>query len=150
MKIAGYWQNITLYCHRKVRSFRNDKIFRKLVSNSSWLLGANGVSAVLGFVTGILMARSLGAEQYGILALVTSFTSVANQIFDSRSWEVGIKFTTQFMKANDEPRALAVIKLGYLVDIATSIAGFSSRLVFRGLGRTKFPRECILCDVYPY
>ncbi len=122
--VASYWQSIALYYQRRVQSFNSDKTFRRLVSNSSWLLGANGISAILSFITGILMARALGAEQYGVLALVTSFTSVANQVFDSRSWEVGIKFVTQFWNKGDERRALAVIKLGYFVDIFTALLAF--------------------------
>ncbi len=131
-------QKLNALCQRGLRSFQGDAVFRRILSNSSWLLGANVISSICGLAQGILLARALGVEQYGTLGIITSFTAVMGQAFDSRSWETSIKFITQFWAQGDERRALAVIKLCYLVDIVTALVAFGLAWTLAGWAARAF------------
>lgn len=102
-------------------NFRRDLQMRELVRGSSWLLGASVISTLLNLVQGVFLARSLGPEGFGILILLSTYVAIVNQVFDSRSWEVGIKFMTQYLQRGDWERAGGIITLSYLVDAATSV-----------------------------
>jgi O-antigen/teichoic acid export membrane protein len=101
-----------------------DSSFNFLLRNTSWLFLGNTIDAGIGFVCSILLARTLGVENLGILGIITSFTNVMGQFFDSRSWETSIKFLSLYESKNDHHRSIAVIKLGYLIDIISSILSF--------------------------
>jgi O-antigen/teichoic acid export membrane protein len=105
------------------RLFQNELI-RRVVKNSSYLFSATGVSAALSMVQGILVARLLGVENYGILGIITMFTSVINKLASFRMGEVVIKYVAQFSEAGDTRRAQAVFKAAALVEIVASVVAF--------------------------
>jgi O-antigen/teichoic acid export membrane protein len=94
---------------------------RRLIKNAAWLLGANGVGVILSFATGLLVARILGPAQYGMLAVITTYVRVVNQFLGFRTWEGVIKYVAEFMVKQEDAKALATIKLGYGVDVATGL-----------------------------
>jgi len=96
---------------------------RPFVRHVSVLTVANGVGAVLSFVQGILIARWLGPELYGVAALVMSVPSLVYTFFDARSAEASVKFLSEFDARGEREQALAMCKVGYAVDFA--IAGLA-------------------------
>jgi O-antigen/teichoic acid export membrane protein len=52
--------------------------------------------AVLGFLQGVMITRSLGAESYGVFALVMTTVMVVSQVFDSRIWETIIRHVPHY------------------------------------------------------
>jgi O-antigen/teichoic acid export membrane protein len=107
-----------------VQSLQADVVLSRLLANSGWLLSANTVSMALAFVQSIVVARALGVEQYGVLALVTTYATTVNQFVDSRVWETAIKFVIEYRERGDYARATAVIKLCYLIDAIGGVLGF--------------------------
>jgi O-antigen/teichoic acid export membrane protein len=101
-----------------------DTTFCHLLKGTGWLFTGNLTEASIGIVQNILLARVLGVEQLGILAIITSFTYAMGQVFDSRSWETSTKFLAKYESNRDYCSSLAVIKLGYIVDISSSIFSF--------------------------
>ncbi|MCB0208243.1 MAG: oligosaccharide flippase family protein [Anaerolineae bacterium] len=101
-----------------------DANFKRLLTNASWLLSGDSLTLLFNFLQGILVARLLGAEQFGILALVTTYTTSVNQLVDSRVWETVIKFVTEYIETKDFVRATAVVKLCYLTDAVTGGLAF--------------------------
>ncbi len=97
--------------------------FRRLLKNIGWLFGSSGINAVISAVQGLLVARWLGVEQFGVFATITAFTAAVNQLVDSRVWETAIKFVTQFRTENRPDKATAIVKLCYVIDLASAIAG---------------------------
>jgi O-antigen/teichoic acid export membrane protein len=85
---------------------------------------ANGVEAVLSFVQGILVARWLGPELYGVAALVMSIPSLVYTFFDARSAEASVKFLNEFDARGERERALAMCKVGYMVDFTIAVVAF--------------------------
>ncbi len=97
---------------------------RSFVRNVGVLTLANGVKAVLSFVQGILVARWLGPELYGVAALVMSIPLLVYTFFDARSAEASVKFLSEFHVRGERERALAMCKVGYVVDFTIALLAF--------------------------
>jgi len=104
------------------RRISQDPVLGRVAANSSWLLGSNGVVVAASFAQGIILARTLGASRYGVLALVIGVVAVVQQLLDSRIWEAVIKFVVEFRTKGDPVGAAAVVKLCYLVDAVVGVA----------------------------
>ena len=76
----------------KIKNVTKYAAISQLLNNSIWLFSGSAASALISFFQGIIVARVLGVEQFGLLGLIISFGSVTGQVFDSRSWETSIKF----------------------------------------------------------
>ena len=94
---------------------------RPFVRHVGVLTVANGVGAVLSFVQGILVARWLGPELYGVAALVMSVPSLVYTFFDARSAEASVKFLSEFDARGERERALAMCKVGYIVEFTIAV-----------------------------
>jgi len=104
------------------RRVSQDPVLGRVAANSAWLLGSNGVVVAASFAQGIILARTLGASRYGVLALVIGLVAVVQQLLDSRIWEAAIKFVVEFRTKGDPVGAAAVVKLCYLVDALVGVA----------------------------
>jgi len=58
---------------QKYRSLLSDKRFSEILTGSAWALSARVVSAGLGMITSIIIARAYGAEVLGVVAVMNSF-----------------------------------------------------------------------------
>lgn len=106
------------------RLFQNE-LTRRIVKNSGYLFSATGLSAALSMLQGILIARLLGVENYGILGAIIMFTSVINKLVSFRMGELVIKYVAQYSEAGDQRRAATVFKSALLVEMAASILAFA-------------------------
>lgn len=106
-------------------SIKNDALFKRLLRNSSYLLSATVIANGLMFVQSILLARFLGVEQYGVLALIMTYVMAVNQLLDFRVWETVIKYVSEFWVNDEKARAWAMIKLAYWIDLLTGVFAFS-------------------------
>jgi O-antigen/teichoic acid export membrane protein len=102
----------------------NNPFFRRVVTNSGYLFSTTGISAVLGMLQGILVARLLGVDGYGIVGVITLFTGVVNNLVSFRMGELVIKYVGEYTEAGDESRAAAVFKLSALVEMVASVVAF--------------------------
>jgi len=106
------------------RSIKDDALFKRLFRNSSYLFFSNVITGVLGFVQTIFIAKFLGVEQYGILALVMTYVMAVNQLLDFRVWEAVIKYVSEYCENKDRRRAWATIKLFYWIAFLTGLVAF--------------------------
>ncbi len=77
------------------RLFQNE-LTRRVVKNSSYMFSATGASAALSMVQGILIARLLGVENYGILAAIMMFASLINNLVSFRMGELVIRYVAEY------------------------------------------------------
>jgi len=101
-----------------------DKQFKTVIRNSGWLLVGDVGSGILGLAQTILLGRILGAEQFGLLALIIAYVSIVNQFVDFRVWEMATKYLSDFWVKEDRERTLATVKLSYLIDLLSGIVAF--------------------------
>jgi O-antigen/teichoic acid export membrane protein len=105
-------------------TFRIKVIERKFVQDVGVLTFGNFVSAALNFAQGILVARWLGPELYGVAALVMSYPGVVLTLLDARSWEASVKYLSEFHAKGDRDRVLAMCRLGYMIDLVIGVSAF--------------------------
>lgn len=72
----------------------------------------------------VLIARSLEVEGYGILTAVIAFVGLVNQFVDFRVWETVVKYLSEFWVRGEKPKALALIKMAYLIDASSGVVAF--------------------------
>jgi O-antigen/teichoic acid export membrane protein len=106
------------------KNFRTMVLAGKFVRQVGVLTVANFLGAVLNFVQGILVARWLGPELYGLAALVMTYPSVVHAFFDARSSDASVKYLGEYHGRGERERALAMCKLGYAVDLAIACVAF--------------------------
>jgi len=126
-------------------------IFRRLVKNSGYLFSTTGISAAFGMLQGILVARLLGVENFGILAAIVTFTSIINNFASFRMSELVIKYVGHYSEVGDQPRAAAVFKLAALAEVAASLVAFGLVCLLAPLGAqylAKNPSTAYLFVIY--
>jgi O-antigen/teichoic acid export membrane protein len=97
---------------------------RKFACNVGILTVANLAGAALSLIQGVLIARWLGPESYGVAALVMSYPDLVYTFFDARSSDASVKYLGEFHARGERERAVAMCKVGYLVDLAMVITAF--------------------------
>lgn len=105
-------------------TFRVKVLGRNFVRNVGVMTAANTVGAVLSFVQGIVVARWLGPELYGVTALTISYPSLLYSFFDARSTEASVKYLSEFHAQDKRDCVLAVCKLGYILDFSIASVSF--------------------------
>lgn len=101
----------------------------RFVRHVGALTAANGINVVLTFVQGILVARWLGPELYGVTALVMSIPAFVYTFFDARSAEASIKYLSEFHALGERQQAAALCRLGYIIDFGVAALAFLSSLL---------------------
>lgn len=109
--------------HRRVVSWFNDDVFRRLFINAGKLLSANAVAAVLGLIATVLTARALGPQNYGILALVLVYELTVGKLVTFNAWQAIIKFGSEALHAGDRTGLHQLVKFGFALDIASAVIG---------------------------
>ena len=118
-----------------------NQIVRRIVKNTSYLFSATGISAALSMVQGILTARLLGVEAFGILGTIIMFTSTVNKFASFRMSELVIKYVGQYTEAKDKQRAAALFKVAALTEILASLAAFGLIWLLAPFGALLFAKE---------
>lgn len=104
---------------------RWDKNLLLLIKNSSWLAFGGLGSSCFQFIQSLIVARSLGVENFGILALIITYVSMLDQLVDFRIRETVIKYVSGFDSRGEKTMAQATIKLCYSLDAITGIVAFA-------------------------
>ncbi len=131
------------------RLFENELV-RRLVRNAGYLFGANGISAAIGMLQGILAARLLGVEQFGILGAITMFASVVNKFMSFRMGELVIKFVGLYTEADDRPRAAAVFKAAALAEMLASVLAYLIIVLLSTFAATYFAKDSDLAGLFAF
>lgn len=123
-------------------------LFRRVVKNSGYLFSGTGVSAALGMLQGILVARLLGVEGYGIVGVITLFTGIVNNLISFRMGEVVIKYVGEYVEAGDEKQAAALFKLAALVEMGASVVAFALLVLLAPLAAQYLAKDASLTSLF--
>ncbi|HEY7535237.1 MAG TPA: oligosaccharide flippase family protein, partial [Thermodesulfobacteriota bacterium] len=97
---------------------------KRLLLNASWLLGGKTLAGGFSAIQTVILARLLGVDNYGLLALIIAYVDVLNNFFDFRVWETATKYIGTFWTNGERDKTLSMIKLSYLIDISSGILAF--------------------------
>jgi O-antigen/teichoic acid export membrane protein len=118
----------------KASRLLNDVTVRRILQNSSLILGANGIASLLNFITAALAARGLGVEAFGMLALVTAYHATVSSIVSFQAWQAIIKYGNDALKDMQQDTLKQLYKFGFLLDSTSALLGFMIALL--GIGPT--------------
>ncbi len=119
---------------QRVAAWFNDRILRRVLRNSTYLILSNVISV---FLT-IFITRRLGVYNYGVLGLITSYVTNVNKLFSFRMNEVVVRFVGEAYVQGDRRKTGALIKFAALVETATSLFAFVFMAVTSKLGARIF------------
>ncbi len=120
---------VTLW-QRLLAFWREDRLLRRIIKNSGYLLSSSGAGAVLAFIQAILVVRMLGVAGWGMVATITTFASNVNRLLSFRMNEVVVQRIHAAQAQNRPDEAAAAAKMAFLVETGTSVLAY---LVLVGL-----------------
>lgn len=125
---------------RRLQIVGQDAIFRRMVTNSGWILGSKGITLFLNLGQEILIARMLGVALYGVLGLVITFVVVVNRLTSFRMNEFVVKYVSDALENQQKGQAASVIKIALLAEACMSVLAFVIILLIAPLGNRIFVR----------
>lgn len=93
------------------------------VRSISSLWAAEAAYLVSAAIQGIVVARALGPSNYGAVALIASYPTLILSFLDTYSMQTTVKFLARFRERGDSAATLAVVRLGYAIDLVFSMIG---------------------------
>lgn len=94
---------------------------KTLFKNTSWVLGGNVFRSLLVFLRGIIIARGLGVELYGIFTIIAVFTSSVHQFFHITINSTIIKFGANYLSQKQFNKLGALLKASYISSFVIAI-----------------------------
>ncbi|MEZ4649688.1 MAG: oligosaccharide flippase family protein [Candidatus Eisenbacteria bacterium] len=89
----------------------------RFAKDAGVLAGGQLLASVAAFVQGLVVARVLGPEQYGVALLIISVPTMMFSLLDARTSAAAVKYITEFDSAGAPGRVRAMTRLGYSVDL---------------------------------
>jgi O-antigen/teichoic acid export membrane protein len=113
---------------KRLREWFQDGFFQSLFRNVGVLWGGDAVARLLLFVSTVLTARALGAEQFGTLVLVQTYAKILGTVVNFQSWQAVIKFGAEALAQRRQEDLKGIIRIGCLLDIISALLGTASAL----------------------
>jgi O-antigen/teichoic acid export membrane protein len=102
-------------------NLRSNVLEQRLFRDVGVLTAANVVDAGLSVLQGMLVARWLGPELYGVAALVMTYPALLFTFLDPRASDASVKYLGEFSSRRERERASAMCTLGWVVDLLTAL-----------------------------
>jgi len=131
-----------------LKRLSENNLTRRIIKNTGYLFSATGISAGISMLQGILVARLLGVNDFGILGIITLFTSVINRLISFRMGELVIKYVGHYSEIGDEERAAAVFKASALLELFASVAAFGLLVLLAPIGASYFAKDANLTPLF--
>jgi O-antigen/teichoic acid export membrane protein len=103
-----------------LRALLRDRLLRRMLKNTSYLLSGTAGASFLGLVALALTARALGPELLGVLALIQAYIGMVDRA-RMETWPALIKYGAEALEHERRDDFKSLIKFGFLLDLATSL-----------------------------
>ncbi len=100
---------------------RLDTQSKTLFKNSSWVFFANIIGSGLTFIRGIVIARGLGAELFGIYTVLVAFINTVMELFNLNLMTPIIKFGSKYKTEKRPDKLVALIKSSMIATVAIAL-----------------------------
>ena len=111
-------------------------LMQRVIRNSGYLFTGSTLSAALSMIQGILAARLLGVESFGVLGIITVFVSVINRLTSFRMAELVVNYVGDFSEKGEKDRAAAAFKTAAAFESGSSVLAFLLIIVLAPLAAT--------------
>ena len=120
-----------------LKAWRQDRILKRVLRNSTYLFASYVMGAILTFLT----ARLLGVASFGALGTVTVFVANINRLFSFRMGEVVVKYMGESLAQDNKPRAAASAKAAMIIEACTSTLAFIVLYFLAPVGAAYFVKD---------
>lgn len=108
----------------------------KVVRNISWVVGGQGLTSIMAFIKGILLARLLGVEMFGLYGVVVAYVTIINQLIDFRINETVIRYLSKYLATGENTKIWPITRLCYGTDFLTGVLALGIMVGTSGLAET--------------
>ena len=95
---------------------------RRIFGNLSLLISGKAGAGIISLVYPVIVARTLGAHNYGVLALIHAYVTLIGGIIAFSGWHGIVRFGSLALEQSDPERFLRIGRLLTLVEIGFGIA----------------------------
>lgn len=128
--------------------FRSNPLTARVLRNTSYVFSASTLSAGLSMLQGVLAARLLGVEVFGLLGAITQFSSVINKITSFRMSEIVVTYIGEYTAKGEKEHAAAVFKIAGLGEMTSSIVAFLILLALAPLGARYLAKDPQTVEIF--
>ena len=106
-----------------MRHWFDDRHFKSLLKNSSYLVVSKAISGVAALATLAFAGRSLGVMMFGILILITSYAKAASGLSKFQSWQLIVRYGGQVMVPGEADEFKASTGFAFALDVVSGFGG---------------------------
>ena len=92
-------------------------MFHRIFVNTAKIFCGSSLNAILNLAAAALIARTIGAKDYGVLIFIQAFALIIGQLLSFNTWQAVITFGSRSLEANDEAALGQIIKISVLLDL---------------------------------
>lgn len=96
---------------------------KRAIRNAGWLLAGKGAGGFFSLFYLALTARSLGAEQFGVFALILSYGQAVTNLAQFQSWQTVVRYGAQHEADSAPDKLRRIIVFATLLDLGAALAG---------------------------
>lgn len=96
--------------------------YRRILGNLGLLIGGKAGAAVIGLLYLVIVARTLGAHDYGVLVLIQAYTTLVGGVVAFSGWHGIVRFGSIALEQSDPDRFLRIGRFLTLVEFGFGIA----------------------------
>ncbi len=115
------------------RMLRNP-LMQRVMRNSGYLFTGSTLSAAMSMLQGILAARLLGVQAFGVLGIITVFASVINRLTSFRMSEMVVNYVGEFSSRDEKSQAAATVKAAAVAEAVSSGLAFALIVILAPVG----------------
>lgn len=107
--------------HRSARKLVGDSASRSRLKSIGHLVTGNAMNALMMLASTTIAARTLGAESYGVLALILTIGRFTERVVRFESWQPLIRYAAQEEVEGDKQRLSKLFLYGLMLDVTCSL-----------------------------
>lgn len=133
-----------------VNDWRQDRLLKGVIVNTSYLFSSNGISMILAMVQSIFAARLLGVSGVGVLGSVTAFATTVKSLLSFRMSELVVKYVGDDLSTGNKDRAAALVKIVALVEAFSSVIAYLVLFLSAPLAATLFAKDASFYPLFRF
>ncbi len=112
-----------------IRKLKNTNIYKRvigsgIIKNSIITLSSQTIAGALSFFTTLIIVATVGVTGNGVLAIVITYSTMFNGLFNFQSYNALIKFGAEAIEKKDNNAYKMYIKTALIQDIVTAILAY--------------------------
>jgi O-antigen/teichoic acid export membrane protein len=111
-----------------MRHWFQDRQFRFLLKNSSYLATSQAVASAAGIVGVAAAGRALGLELFGTLVLIKSYLQAASGISKFQSWQLVVRYGGKALRDGETAEFEAATRFAFGLDIVSGLLGMAAAI----------------------